>query len=65
MGYATNRELKASIPRDVSVRALARQMRVNRTDLNARLNNDDTPSEAFVRQIKDAVDAIQKGVPTQ
>jgi len=65
MGYATNQELKASIPRDVSISRLARQMGVDRTILAARLNSDDSPSAELVRQVRDAIEIIQSGAPTQ
>ena len=63
--YATNRHLLAEVKRrGVSVKALAEHLGLARQTVGGRLNTLDKPSEVWVVQVLDALDALEGGVPT-
>lgn len=56
--YRTNRQLRDSLPRTVTIVALAKRMKIDRTVLSMRLNTTDTPDPEFVRDVLKAAEEI-------
>lgn len=58
--FDTNRELLDSLPRRVTIVALAERLGTHRNLLSLRLNNDDRPDPAFVKEVLEASEAIMR-----
>ena len=62
MEYKTNRQLRDSLPRTVTIKALAERLDMDRTTLSMRLNTGDAPDPEFAERILKAAGEIEREV---
>jgi len=62
LAYKTNRQLRDSLPRTVTIKALAERLDMDRTTLSMRLNTGDAPDPEFAERILKAAGEIEREV---